>query len=378
MKLAGPMKTRLAAGFGAAVLSISFAGAAQADERYAAYVMDARTNEVLLSDHADEQRYPASLTKMMTLYLLFDAIERGQVSMDTRMTASRHAASQPPSRLGLQCSRRRGCDSITVEQAIRGIVVQSANDVAMLVAEKLGHGNEATFVAQMNSKARQLGMTNTHFVNPNGLPNPNQYSSAHDLALLSQAIWRDFPQYYHYFQTAGFTYRNRYSTNHDHLLGQVDGVDGIKTGYTRASGYNLATSAERNGRRVIVVVMGGESASARDAQVAYLVDGAFETFAQRQLNPGVTFANLPVNRLDVQLNPNAGGGVLANATPSSPLSGPLANGALAQGQVVQTMNPVRQSLGQQPTAQGDQDENSTDEGEDQAAPNAATAGHAQH
>ena len=124
--------------------------------------------------------------------------------------------------------------------------------------------------------------------------------------------------------------------------------------------------------------MGGESASARDAQVAYLVDGAFETFAQRELNPGVTFANLPVNRLDVQLNPNAGGGVLANATPSSPLSGPLANGALAQGQVVQTMNPVHQALGQQPVSQGDQDENSTDEGEDAPAASGAAAGHARH
>jgi D-alanyl-D-alanine carboxypeptidase len=371
------MKTRLAAGVGAAVLSFSFAGAAHADERYAAYVMDARTSEVLLSDHADEQRYPASLTKMMTLYLLFDAVKHGQLGMETRLTASRHAASQPPSRLGLQCSRRHGCDSITVEQAIRGIVVQSANDVAMMVGERLG-GSEPHFVAMMNAKARDLGMTNTHFVNPNGLPNPNQYSSAHDLAMLSQALWRDFPQYYHYFQTAGFTYRNRYATNHDHLLGQVDGVDGIKTGYTRASGYNLATSAERNGRRVIVVVMGGESASARDAQVAYLVDGAFETFAQRELNPGVTFANLPVNRLDVQLNPNAGGGVLASTRPASPLSGPLANGALAQGQVVQTMNPVGQPLGQQPVAQGDQDDNSTDEGEDAPAANAAANGHAQH
>src|SRR5262249_36569311 len=151
---------------------------------------------------------PASLTKMMTLYLLFDAVQHGRISMDTRMTASRHAAGQPPSRLGLRCSRRHGCDSLTVEQAIRGIVVQSANDVAVVVAERLGNGSEDRFVAMMNAKARDLGMTNTHFVNPNGLPNPRQYSSAHDLAMLSQALWRDFPQYYHYFQTAGFSFRN--------------------------------------------------------------------------------------------------------------------------------------------------------------------------
>src|SRR5262249_54271355 len=144
-----------AAGVGAAVLSFSFAGAAAADEeRYAAYVMDARTGEVLLQDHADEARYPASLTKMMTLYLLFDAVQHGRVSMDTRMTASRHAAGQPPSRLGLRCSRRHGCDSLTVEQAIRGIVVQSANDVAVVVAERLGNGSEDRFVAMMNAKAR--------------------------------------------------------------------------------------------------------------------------------------------------------------------------------------------------------------------------------
>ena len=371
MKFAGSQKVRWLAG--AAAMTIAFTASAHADERYAAMVIDARSGEVLLSDHADEARYPASLTKMMTLYLLFDAIEHGQVSMDARMTASRHAAAQPPSRLGLQCSRRRGCDTITVEQAVRGIVVQSANDVAMMVAERLG-GSEDRFVAQMNARARQLGMTNTHFVNPNGLPDPHQYSSAHDLAVLSQALWRDFPQYYHYFQTAGFTYRNRYSTNHDHLLGQVEGVDGIKTGYTRASGYNLASSAERNGRRVIVVVMGGESASARDAQVSYLIEGAFEEYARRDLDPnGVTYANLPTNRLDVTLSPNAGGGVLARATPSAPLvSGPLA----AQGQVVETMNPVHGAL--QPsnaTGQGDQD-NSTDE-PDTSAVSAATGGHAQ-
>src|SRR5262249_49361929 len=266
MNQAGLTKFRFLAATGVAFATFGLTATAHADERYSAIVMDARTNEVLLQDHADEARYPASLTKMMTLYLTFTPLQRGEISMDTRMTASRWASRQPPSRLGL----RRG-DVITVDQAVRGLVVQSANDAAVVLSERLG-GSEARFAAMMNDRARQLGMTNTHFVNPNGLPSPSQHSSAHDLAVLGQALWRDFPQYYHYFQTAGFTYRNRYGANHNHLLGQIDGVDGIKTGYTRASGFNLASSAERNGRRVIVVVMGGESAAARDAQVAYLID----------------------------------------------------------------------------------------------------------
>lgn len=341
-------------------MSLALSSPAFADERYAAYVMDARTGEVLLQDQADEARFPASLTKMMTLYMLFSALDRGDITLDTRITASRHSASQPPSRLGLTCTRRRGCDSITVEQAIRAIVVQSANDVAVTVAERLG-GSEDRFCAQMTTRARELGMTNTRFVNASGLPDVRQRSSAHDMAVLAQALWRDFPDRYHYFQTPSFAWRRTSGRNHNHLLGQVDGVDGIKTGYTRASGFNLATSAERNGRRVIVVVMGGETAAARDAQVAYLVEGAFEEFARRNDPNAAQFASLPSHRLDVQLAPGAlTQQAAARPTPLAPDS-PYSR---YQGMVVETLSPVRAPLDNTTTTgQGDQSDQSTEEPE---------------
>ena len=306
------------------------APAAQADERYSAIVMDARTGEVLLDDHAEEMRYPASLTKMMTLYMVFDALQRGELTMDTQLVASRNASRQPPSRLGL----RRG-NTINVDQAIRAIAVQSANDVATMVAERLG-GTETRFAAQMTARARTLGMTETRFLNASGLPDPLHHSTARDMAILAQALWRDFPQYYGYFQTESFSWGRRYSRNHNHLLGQVTGLDGIKTGYTRASGFNLATSTERNGRRVIVVVLGGETAAARDSQVAYLTDGAFEEFARRGDPNAAQLASLPTNRLDVRLAPSV---LTANA------AGPLMSmPGVAQGQVVQTLSPMHAPL----------------------------------
>jgi D-alanyl-D-alanine carboxypeptidase len=319
---------------------------AQEDGRYAAIVMDARTGEVLLDDHAESERYPASLTKMMTLYMLFDAINRGQLSMDTVLTASRNASRQPPSRLGL----RRG-DHITVEQAIRAMCVQSANDVTTMVAERLG-GSESRFAAEMTARARQIGMTDTHFVNATGLPDVRHHSTAHDMAVLAQALWRDYPQYYHYFQTPSFAWRRFSGRNHNHLLGQVQGLDGIKTGYTRMSGFNLATSTERGGHRVIVVVLGGQSAAARDAQVAYLIDGAFEVYARRD-NGDATLASLPMNRLDVHLAPSA---LAANGTPTGVAATPYGP---AQGTVVETLSPVRAPLPPDPLAQSG--DNSTDE-----------------
>jgi D-alanyl-D-alanine carboxypeptidase len=359
MKRFGQSTLRLVAGASVAAISLgALAQTAYAEDRYAAIVMDARTSEVLLEEGADEARFPASLTKMMTLYMLFEALERGELSMDTRMTASRHASRMPPSRLGV----RRG-DTLTVEQAIRALVVQSANDVAVMVGERLS-GSESRFAAQMTSRAREMGMADSRFVNASGLPDVRQRSTARDMAVLSQALWRDFPEHYHYFQTAGFSWRNRYGRNHNHLLGNVEGVDGIKTGYTRASGFNLASSAERDGRRVIVVVMGGESASARDSQVAYLIEGAFEEFARRELDPGqagVTYANLPTRRLDVQLAPNALGPGVTATTSTSPYARYYAPGAGPQGVVVETVSPVRGPL-DPPSGQGDE-ENSTEEPE---------------
>jgi D-alanyl-D-alanine carboxypeptidase len=331
----------------AALIGLGGVAPAFADDRYAAIVMDARTNEVLLEDQADSHRYPASLTKMMTLYMLFEALERGDITMNTRLTASRNAARQPPSRLGLGCTRRRGCDSITVEQAINALVVQSANDVATLVAERLG-GSEARFAANMTARARELGLTDTRFANASGLPDTRHRTTARDMALLSQALWRDFPEHYHVFQTPSFRWRRSAGRNHNRLLGQVDGVDGIKTGYTRASGFNLATMAERGGRRVIVVVMGGETAASRDAQVAYLLEGAYQEYARRDTG-GATLASMPSNRLDVQLAPGA---LNAEAQTPSPYS-------TYQGMVVETLSPVRAPI--DTVGQGDEGEQSTEE-----------------
>lgn len=354
MKSAGISFFRAALGAAALALAVSVAAPAAAQDRYAAIVMDARNNEVLLEDQADANRFPASLTKMMTLYMLFEAIERGDLSMSTRLTASRNAVRQPPSRLGLGCSRRRGCDSLTVEQAVNALVIQSANDVATVVAERLG-GTEARFAANMTARARELGMTDTRFANASGLPDTRHRTTARDMAVLAQALWRDFPEYYETFQRTSFTWRGRTIRGHNRLLGAVEGVDGIKTGYTRASGFNLATMAERNGRRVIVVVLGGETAAARDAQVAYLVEGAYEEFARRADPNAAQFASLPMRRLDVQIAPGA---LQAQAAarplpPSSPYD-------LYQGMVVETLAPVRAPI-DGPVGQGDESELSTEE-----------------
>ncbi|MDX2277587.1 MAG: D-alanyl-D-alanine carboxypeptidase family protein [Hyphomonadaceae bacterium] len=341
--------------------TLAFATPSMADDRYAAIVMNARTGEVLLEDQADEGRYPASLTKIMTLYMIFEALERGEITMDTRWTASRNAAGQPPSRLGL----RRG-DVITVEQAIRALVVQSANDVAVLVAENMG-GSQARFCANMTARARELGLTETRFVNASGLPDPNQRTTARDMARLGQRIWADFPEYYHFFQTAENTYRRAYGRNHNRLLGAVEGVDGIKTGYTRASGFNLVSAAERNGERVIVVVMGGETSAARDAQVTYLIDGAFEEYARRMDPNAASYANLPTNRLDVQLAPSVLNGQPAGTNVTRVTSAPGGSSALPyasyQSRVIETLAP--RTPGDAPIGQGD--DASTEEDEEAAA-----------
>ncbi|MCR6644190.1 MAG: D-alanyl-D-alanine carboxypeptidase [Terricaulis sp.] len=330
----------------AATAAFAFAAPAAAQQdRYASIVMDANTNEVLLEEQADARRFPASLTKMMTLYMIFEALERGEITLDTRWTASRNVSRQPPSRLGLACNRRGVCDTITVDQAIRALAVQSANDVATLTAERLG-GSEARFAANMTARARELGLAETRFANASGLPDERHRTTARDMAILSQALWRDFPQYYHYFQTPTFSWRRNHGRNHNRLLGEVTGVDGIKTGYTRASGFNLATMAERNGRRVIVVVLGGETSASRNAQVAYLVEGAFEEYARRDDANAVTYANMPTRRLDMRLAP-------ASTQAAAP-----APYATYGGMVVETIAPLNQEL----IGQGDQAEDISEEG----------------
>ena len=281
------------------VLAMSQVFAAEtAQARYASIVIDAETGEVLRSRNADIRRYPASLTKMMTLYLLFEAIDQGRLSLDSKLKVSKRAAGQPPSKLGLTAG-----STIRVEDAIRALVVKSANDIAVVVAEALG-GTEVKFAQKMTSKARSLGMTRTTFRNASGLPNRKQRSTARDMAQLARAVMRDFPHRYHYFDDERFGYRGREHRTPNRLLGRYRGMDGIKTGYIRASGFNLVASAERDGRRVIAVVFGGKTASSRNSHMANLLDLGFTRIAERDAARGrVRYAGIP--------RPPAGSGLAA-------------------------------------------------------------------
>ncbi|AQR63528.1 serine hydrolase [Brevundimonas sp. LM2] len=245
------------------------------NSRYAAIVVDAGSGEVLFARHADSRRYPASVTKMMTLYLVFEALEKGQVKLDDVITVSPLAASQPPSKLGLAAGQ-----TIRLDDAMRATTVRSANDMAMVLAEHIG-GSQAGFAALSTLKAGELGMTQTRYVNPNGLPDSRQLTSARDLAILSRAIMRDYPQYYSYFGIHDWNYQGREYRNTNGLLLGGNGYDGIKTGFTNASGYNLAASAVRNGKRVITIVLGGRSSVSRNAHVAALMDTGFEVERRR-------------------------------------------------------------------------------------------------
>jgi len=240
---------------------------------YTAIVVDAATGQVLSEVNADTPSYPASLTKMMTLYLLFEALERGDVSLESAMPVSKHAAAAAPSKLGL-----RPKSKITVEQAIQALITKSANDVAVVTAEFLG-GTEVRFAEKMTARARELGMSKTTFKNAHGLPNPGQFSTARDMSLLANHLIKDFPQYYSQFSRMEFAYQGQTIRTHNRLLEFYEGADGIKTGYTAASGFNLVASATRNGYRVIGVMFGGTSAPARDRKLAGLMDQGFAVLA---------------------------------------------------------------------------------------------------
>ena len=220
----------------------------------ASIVVDGNNGNVLYASNADASRHPASLTKIMTLYLLFERLDAGKIRLDSRFKVSEHAAEQAPTKLGLKPGQ-----TIAVEDAIKAVVTKSANDAAVAIAENLG-GDEDAFAKLMTQKAHALGMTHTTYVNASGLPDDDQVTTARDEALLGREIQERFPQYYKYFSTREFVYRGREMRNHNHLLGVVGGVDGIKTGYTRASGFNLVTSVHRDGRYIVAVVLGGRSA----------------------------------------------------------------------------------------------------------------------
>ncbi|QHP69853.1 peptidase M15 [Bradyrhizobium sp. LCT2] len=227
--------------------------------KFASIIVDGNSGSVLQATSPDGIRHPASLTKIMTLYLLFERLESGKMKLDTEMPVSQHAADQDPTKLNLRAGQ-----TIRVEDAIKGLVTRSANDAAVVIAEAIA-GDEDDFAQMMTRKARSLGMSKTVYRNANGLPNDEQVTTARDQATLGRAIQERFPRYYRYFATSTFNWRGQSIRNHNHLLGSVEGVDGIKTGYTRASGFNLVTSMRRGNRHLIGVVLGGRSGGSRDA-----------------------------------------------------------------------------------------------------------------
>jgi D-alanyl-D-alanine carboxypeptidase len=248
---------------------------------YSSIVVDANSGAVMQATNADDPRHPASLTKIMTLYLLFERLEQGKIKLTSDLPVSARAAVQAPSKLGLKPG-----DSIRVETAIRAIVTKSANDVAVIVAEAIG-GDEPAFAKMMTAKARALGMNQTTYRNASGLPDDLQITTARDQAILGRAIQDRFPNYYHYFATRTFEYRGHAIRNHNHLLGTIDGVDGIKTGYIHDSGFNIVTSVRRANHHLIAVVFGGRSAPARDARVRSLIDNNINIAAIKRTAPPV-------------------------------------------------------------------------------------------
>lgn len=290
----------------------------------AALIIDGETGKTLYARNAGLTRHPASLTKMMTLYMLFEAMHKGQVSLSTEFPVSAHASAQSPTKLYLKPG-----DSISVETAIKAIIVRSANDVAVTVAEGLG-GSESQFAAMMTAKARALGMSDTVYKNASGLPDNRQITTAYDLATLARHLAYDYPQYFHYFSTPGFTYKGRYVPTHNNLLGNYEGTDGIKTGYTQASGFNLVTSVVRDGAHIIGVVMGGRSSAKRDREMVRLLDNTFGQIAE---NPRlVARAVLPWK-----------------SPSSSNQTGPVLAGFVVPSTVIPTKRPSPTSVAKGPT-----------------------------
>src|SRR5271167_3683632 len=241
------------------------AAAIPASPAFSAIVVDANSGRTLYSADENGLRHPASITKVMTLYLLFEQLDSGAMTLRTQIPISKHAASQEPSKLGLAPG-----DSISVDDAIKAVVTRSANDIAVAIAEAVGQ-SESNFADMMTRKAHALGMTNTLYRNASGLPNDEQVTTARDLTILGRSLEELFPRYFRYFSTAQFDFDGEIIGNHNHLLGRVDGVDGIKTGYTRASGFNLLTSVHRDGRSLVAVVMGGRTSGARDRMMEQLI-----------------------------------------------------------------------------------------------------------
>jgi D-alanyl-D-alanine carboxypeptidase (penicillin-binding protein 5/6) len=277
----------------ALVVSVTFAVAAMSgpaaaqglfsQPRYAAIVVDASSGEVLYSKRADALRYPASITKIMTLYLTFEALSTGRLKLTDRVPVSEHAYNMIPSKSSL-----RPGESLSVDEAMRIVAVHSANDIAVALAEKIG-GSESRFASLMTLRAQELGMANTRFVNANGVPDSRQLTTARDIAILSRAVLRDYPQYFDYFGLRDCVVAGKFYANHNHLL-REPGYDGFKTGFTNAAGYNLSASAVRDGHRLITVVLGGSSGALRDETVMTLMNAGFDVLKKRSLGVKTTIA----------------------------------------------------------------------------------------
>ncbi len=321
-----------------AAIAVLWAGPAAA--KYEALVVDASSGQVLEAYNADALTYPASLTKMMTLYLTFEALQQGRLKSNQRLGVSDYAASQEPTKLDLMPG-----ETITVDEAVLGLVVKSANDAAVVLAEALG-GNESHFAELMTRKAAELGMRSTSFRNASGLPNPGQMTTARDMATLARALIRDFPQYYHFFSTREFTFQGTTIATHNHVLVNYRGADGLKTGYIHAAGYNLVTSAVRNGRRLIGVVLGGKSGGQRDRAMMRLLDHGFATRATireaRYTPPAATpMASAPVAATPVASAPAPA----AAATPVASAPAAAATpGASAPAAAAAAPNPAQPFL----------------------------------
>ena len=246
---------------------------------FAAYAVDGNSGRVLYAQDENALRHPASITKVMTLYLLFERLEKGQLSLDDRIEVSEHAAAQSPTKLGL-----RPGSTIRIEDAVKSIVTKSANDMAVAIAERIG-GDEHTFAQMMTRKAHSLGMARSNFVNASGLPDDMQLTTAHDLVILGRAIHDRYPRYFRFFSTPSFRYAGQYMPNHNHLMEQVEGMDGIKTGYTRSSGFNLLSSVSRNGHWLVSVVLGGRTRLGRDRIMADLIEAQIDKCATSRTTP---------------------------------------------------------------------------------------------
>jgi len=335
-----------------AIISALSTVPALAASGFSAMAVDAHTGKILFSQNPDAPRYPASLTKMMTLYLLFEELKAQRLKLNSALKCSAHGASRPPSKLGLKPG-----ETLTVENAIKALVTRSDNDVAATIAENIS-GSEKAFAARMTNTARALGMTRTTFRNASGLPDPQQVTTARDMATLGLRIQRDFPQYYSYFRLTSFTYKGRVIRSHNRLLGKYAGADGIKTGYIHASGYNLTASAARKGKRLIGVVMGGKTGGARNTYMMKMLDRYFAKASTSRVNTIAAVAGTPPGWNDKQVP--AAAPVVVEATISAPLpkSKPGSAPPPAEKEKQQDMLPAE---GEVATLEPE-----TDDGEDEA------------